>query len=86
MNPFNKSIVQVYLADLEHQQQQQQQQQQLLQQAQQFQQSMGGGPGGGQPGPQAQGPGANTGVSGNAPVNKGELLDESLPGSQGRAQ
>ena len=82
LEPFAKTIVQVYLSDLQQELQQQQQQQQLLQQAQQFQQSLGGGPGS-RPGPEAQGPPVNSGPSGNANVNKGELLDETLPSARG---
>jgi len=81
LDKFVQGILQAYLANLRREMQQQQQQQQLLQAAQQFQQQLGGG--NGTPGPQAQGPAPNQGVSGNAPVGPNELLDESLPSARG---
>jgi len=80
LSPFVQTLLQVYLGQLQREAEQQQQQQQLLQAAQQFQQAAGGGQG--RPGPQAQGPAPNTGPSGNAPVNSGELLNETLPGAR----
>jgi len=77
-----QGLMQAYMGDLQQQMAQQQQQQQMLQAAQQFQQSMGGIGQGGTPGPQAQGPPPNTGISGNAPLGQGELADESLPGAR----
>ena len=81
INQFTQGIFQAYLADLQGQLQKQQQQQQLMQKAQEFQQSIGGG-NGAQPGPQAQGPAPNAGVSGNAPLGQNELADETLPGAR----
>jgi hypothetical protein len=87
MDEGTKTLFKVYMAQLQQAMQQQQQQQQLLQAAQQFQQQAGGGgpvsggPGG-TPGPQATGPPANPGISGNAQVGPNELLDESLPSAR----
>ena len=71
-------LIHAYGTRLFQKQQEAMQQQQLLQQAQQFQQQLGGP---GQPGPQAQGAPPSTGTAGNAPVNSGELIDESMPGA-----
>ena len=79
LSPRMQGVFDVYINNLQQEMQQIQQQQQLLQAAAQFQQSVGGG-GGGTPGPQAQGPAPNPGVSGNPQVNSGEFLDESLQG------
>ena len=79
LSPRMQGVFDVYINNLQQEMQQLQQQQQLLQAAAQFQQSVGGG-GGGTPGPTSQAPPPNTGVSGNAQVNSGELLDESLQG------
>ena len=81
MDESTKTLFRVYMTQLQQEMQQQQQQQQLMQAVQSFQQQAGGGPGS-TPGPQAQGPPANTGISGNAPVGQNELLDESLPGAR----
>ena len=56
-------------------------QQQMLANAAAFQQQQGQGQGG----PQGQAAPPNTGPGGNAPVQKNELLDESLPGAGGGA-
>jgi hypothetical protein len=64
--------------------QQFQQQQQLMQAAAQMQQEVGGGPGQGG-GKAATQPPPNTGPGGNAKVQGGELLDESLPSAGGGA-
>jgi hypothetical protein len=77
-----RTLFEVYLTNLQSEMQQQAEQQRLLQAAQQFQQGGGGGQSG-QPGPQAQGPLPNPGVSGNAQLGQNELLDESLPGARG---
>jgi hypothetical protein len=59
-------------------------QQQLMQAAAQMQQEVGGGPGQGG-GKAATQPPPNTGPGGNAKVQGGELLDESLPSAGGGA-
>jgi hypothetical protein len=82
MDESTKTLFRVYMTQLQQEMQQQQQQQQLMQAVQSFQQQAGGGPGG-TPGPIPQGPPANTGISGNAPVGQNELLDESLPSARG---
>jgi transcription initiation factor TFIID subunit TAF12 len=60
------------------------QQQQMQANAAAMQQQMQGG---GQPGakPSGKNPPPNTGPGGNPPVNKNEMLDESLPGAGGGA-
>lgn len=73
-----------YAAQRVHEFQVLQQQQMMMANAQAMQQQMGG-PGHGKGGPPPQGGPPNTGPGGNAPVQKNELLDESLPGAGGGA-
>lgn len=72
-----------YAATRVSEMQQKMAQQQMLANAQQMQQSMGGGPGQDAGKAAASGTPPNTGPGGNAKVQGGELLDESLPGAGG---